>query len=174
MGTISPDPTLIAQKIGGHAKKVPESEELKLGIAQSLVAGESQKSIADRLGTSQSTISRLAGKEDMKALIEAASLNLLGDLPDAVENLKTLVSEMKEIPKEQTKRRELSYKASHDVLKAAGIMPSPIQSQVTQNIFQSNQIQLSPIVLALLEQHGSVLDPAFDEPAKLRDGKQTA
>ena len=64
----------------------------------------------------------------------AESLNLLKALPDAVKNIKALVSEMKGIPKEQTKRRELAYKGSQDVLKAAGIIPSPIQSQVIQNI----------------------------------------
>ena len=99
----------------------------------------------------------------MRTLIEAASLNLLGALPDAVENVKSLVSEMKEIPKEQTKRRELAYKASQDVLKAAGIMLSPIQPQVIQNIYQSNQIQLSPIVVALLERHGDALEVEFEE-----------
>ena len=44
----------------------------------------------------------------------AESLNLLKALPDAVKNIKALFSEMKGIPKEQTKRRELAYKGSQE------------------------------------------------------------
>ena len=145
-------------------KKILESEEAKMAIAKAIAGGESQTAISQTLGVSQSTISRLANREDVNALIDAESLNLLGVLPDAVENVKALVSEMKEIPKDQTKRRELSFKATQDVLKAAGIMPSPIQSQVIQNIYQSNQITLSPIVLALLKQHSDSFSLGeFDE-----------
>ncbi len=53
---------------------------------------------------------------------------------------------MKDIAKGDIKGRELSYKASHDVLKAVGIMPTPIQSQVITNIYNDNRnLVLSPL-----------------------------
>ena len=70
-----------------------------------------------------------------------------------MENVKELVREMKDIPKGDTKRRELSYRASQDTLKTVGIMPSQIQSQVITNIYndQRNQI-ISPVIHELLKQ----------------------
>jgi hypothetical protein len=46
-------------------------------------------------------------------------------LPDALENVKTLVQEMKGIPKSEVKQRELAYKATKDVLKPVGVFPTP-------------------------------------------------
>jgi hypothetical protein len=86
-------------------------------------------------------------------------------VPDAVENIKGLVREMKDLPRGDTKNRELSYRASLDTLKGAGIMPSPIQSQVITTIYndQRNQI-LAPVVLELLKQiMGQSSDPMPEE-----------
>ena len=58
-------------------------------------------------------------------------------MPDAVLNVKELVEEMKDIPKDDIKRRELSYKASTDVLKATNVFPSP---QYAQNIYNVKEI----------------------------------
>jgi hypothetical protein len=64
---------------------------------------------------------------------------------------KELVKEMKDIPKGDTKRRELSCRASLDTLKAVEILPGPIQSQVITTIYndQRNQI-ISPAVQQFL------------------------
>ena len=80
-------------------------------------------------------------------------MKLVEAVANAVENVKELVREMKDIPKGDTKRRELSYRASLDTLKAVGIMPSPIQSQVITTIYndQRNQI-ISPVIQELLNQ----------------------
>jgi transposase-like protein len=147
-------------------KKILENEKAKKAIAKAIVGGESQTAIAQAAGVSQSTLSRVTKREDVKALIEAESLNLMGVLPDAVENVKELVREMKNIPEKETKRRELSYKASHDVLKAAGLMPTPVQSQVIQNIYNDHRIQVHPIIERLLADHSACIDVDFgeDEP----------
>jgi predicted XRE-type DNA-binding protein len=145
------------------AKKILESEEAKMAIAKAIAGGESQNAIAQAAGVNQSTISRLANRGDVKALIEAESLKLLEVLPDAVENIKGLVREMKDIPKDKMKMRELPYKASYAVLKATGLMPTPVQSQVIQNIYNDNRIQIHPVIEALLEQHGNTFDADFDE-----------
>ncbi len=46
-------------------------------------------------------------------------------MPDAVQNVKDIVLEMKDIPKGETKRHELSYRVTKDVLKATNIFSSP-------------------------------------------------
>ncbi len=79
-------------------------------------------------------------------------MKLLEAVPDAVENVKERVREMKDLPKGDTKRRELSYRASLDTLKAVGIMPSPIQSQVITNIFDQRTQIISPVIQELLKQ----------------------
>ncbi len=55
-----------------------------------------------------------------------------------MQNVKDLVGEMKDIPKDDIKRRELSYKASKDVLKATNVFPSP---QYAHNIYNDNRQQ---------------------------------
>ena len=56
---------------------------------------------------------------------------------------------MRDIPKDDIKRRELSYKASKDVLKNVGLLPAPVQSQTLINI-QNNQSALLPVIQELL------------------------
>jgi hypothetical protein len=62
---------------------------------------------------------------------------------------------MKDIPKKDIKRRELSYKASKDVLKSVGLLPTPIQSQVFVNLYQGNNQIISPLVMQILTQLSS-------------------
>ena len=131
---------------------------MKKQIAKALVGGESQTAIARTLGVSQSTISRLANREDIKPFIEQEQMKLVEVVPDALENIKELVREMKDIPKDKTKRRELSYKASHDVLKAVGLMPTPMQSPLIMNIYNDNRnLTLSPFMRELLDRHDKEL-----------------
>ncbi len=85
-------------------------------------------------------------------------MKLMEAVPDAVENIKGLVREMKNIPKKDSKRMELSYKASVDTLKSAGIIPSQVQSQILINIFQKNDFTLSPVVREMLEKHNKSLN----------------
>ncbi len=55
---------------------------------------------------------------------------------------------MKDIPKDDIKRRELSYKATTDVLKAVNVFPSP---QYAHNIYNDNS------------QQNTVITPAFQQ-----------
>ncbi len=84
----------------------------------------------------QPTVSRFASKNEIRQLIEEQKGKLVKVLPDAVQNVKDLVEEMKDIPKDDVKRRELSYKASKDVLKATNVFPSP---QYAHNIYNDNR-----------------------------------
>ena len=105
------------------------------------------------MGVCHTTISRFSRKEDVQKLIEEETRNLLEVVPDAVENIKTLVREMKGIPKNEHKRRELSYKASQKVLESAGIMNAPAPSNTVVNIINKEETRMSPVIEALLSKH---------------------
>ncbi len=126
--------------------KLPVKKE----VVHKLAIGEPQTSIAKQVGVNQSTISRFANKDEAQTLIEEEQLKLVEVLPDAVQNVKDLVKEMKGIPKDDIKRRELSYKASKDVLKATNVFPSP---QYAHNIYNDNSQQtvISPSYQAFLD-----------------------
>ncbi len=120
-----------------------DSLHIKDNVVKKLAVGETQTSIAEKIGVNQSTVSRFANKDEARILIEEEQLKLAEVTPDAVQNVKDLVKEMPTIPKDDIKRRELSYKASKDVLKATNIFPSPqyahsiynYQDQRTQQVF---------------------------------------
>ena len=123
---------------------------IKQEVIKRLAVRESQRDIAKDVGIDHSQVSRFARREDIKPFIEQEQMKLVEVVPDAVENVKELVREMPTIPKKDVKRRELSYKASLDTLKAVGIMPSPVQSLVIQNIYQRTNIFQTPLVKEII------------------------
>jgi hypothetical protein len=130
-----------------------EDPRIKQRVIQGLAICETQKSIAKDVGISPSQISRFSSKEEIKPFIEKEQMRLVEAVPDAVENVKELVTEMKSIPKKDIKRRELCYKASVDTLKAVGIMSTPIQSQVIAKIYNDNRMVLSPFLKGIIDEH---------------------
>ena len=131
-----------------------DAPETKKRVVQELALGKSQSSIAKEVGLHSTQVCRFANRDDIVKLIEAESFRLYEAVPDAVQNVKDLIAEMKHIPKNETKRRELGYKASTDVLKSAGILPTAVQSQTFIDIKTQTNIQLvPPIVQELLEKH---------------------
>ena len=135
-----------------------DTPHIKEMVVKKLAVGESQESIAKDVGLNQSQVSRwIANREDIRSLIQQQQMKLLEAVPDAVENIKSLVREMKDLPEDDHKRKELAYKASKDILKCVGIMPTPIQSQTLVNIFQENKKEvISPKVLEII---GKVVNP---------------
>ena len=125
---------------------------IKKQVIKRLATGEPQASIAKNVGLCQPQISRFANRGDIKPFIEQEQIRLAEAVPDAVDNVKDLVREMRDIPKKDIRRRELSYRASHDTLKAFGIMPTPVQSQIVTNIYSQKNL-ISPAISALLEEH---------------------
>jgi len=113
-------------------------DHVKDKVVKMLAVGEPQTSIAGRVGVDQSTISRFANEEEAMKAIEGEKLKLAEVVPDAVQNVKTLVGEMKDIPKNDIQRRELSYKATKDVLKATNVYPTP---QYAHNIYNDSRQQ---------------------------------
>ncbi len=130
-----------------------DSLHIKDNVVKKLAVGETQTSIAEKIGVNQSTVSRFASKDEVIKLIEEEQLKLAEVTPDAVQNVKDLVEEMKDIPKDDIKRRELSYKASKDTLKAVGLFPTPQYAHILTNIFNDNRQQtvISPAFMEYLD-----------------------
>jgi len=147
-----------------------DNPHIKKEVVQRLAVGERPKSIAKDVGLHPSQIYRFAKREDIKPFIEQEQIRLLEVVPDAVENVKELVREMKDIPKEEIKRRELSYKASLDTLKAAGIIPSSVQSQIITNIYQENNLIVSPVVQEIISKHVKSL--TFEGHKELEENRE--
>jgi len=125
---------------------------------------ENQESIARDVGLNQSQVSRFANREEIKEFIEQEQMKLMEVIPYAVENIKGLAREMPTIPKKATERRELSYKASSDTLKAVGIMPSPAQSLVITNIYEQRNLNIHPIVEEIVSKYSeSLMEEPHDE-----------
>jgi hypothetical protein len=100
-------------------------------------------------------------REDIKKLVEQEQMSLLQKTPDAVEFVKSLIPKNGKPKKMDQKEKELAYKASSDVLKAAGIMPSPVQSQIITNIYQEKAL-INPIIMQLLEERDKKFTPIKD------------
>jgi len=139
-----------------------DTPHIKAQVVRQLASGESQNSISKEVGLNQSSVCRFANREDIIRLIEQEQARLLGVVPDAVQNMKDLVTEMPNIPKKDVKRRELSYKASKDVLKSVGLLPTPVQSQVFISLYQGNTQILSPVIMQILNQL-TAKDESLDE-----------
>ncbi len=114
--------------------KLPVKNE----VIHQLAIGETQTNIAKQVGVDRSQISRFTKEDENIQLIEEERQKLIRVLPDAVENVKTLVEGMKDIPEDNIKKLELCYKASKDTLKATGLFPSP---QFAHNIYNDNRTQ---------------------------------
>ena len=130
---------------------------VKQEVIQKLAIGDTQTAIATQIGVGQSTISRFANKDETRRLIEVEQTKLVEILPDAVQNVKDLVGEMKGIPKEDIKRRELSYKATKDVLKATNVFPTAQYAQTIYNDNRKQETVILPNVLKMFQDSARTL-----------------
>jgi len=127
---------------------------IKESVIKQIAVGVPQKEIAKQVGLDRSQISRFSNRKDIKPFIEHEQLRLVEVVPDAVENVKNLVRGMKDIPEGENKRRELSYKATSDVLKSVGLLATPVHSQTLVNIYNNNSdIHFAPEVMEILKRH---------------------
>ena len=140
-----------------------DTPHIKKEVIKRLAVGEPQNSVAKDVGLDQSQVSRFSRREDIQAFIEQEQKRLLDVVPDAVENVMSLVREMKDIPAKDTKRRELSYKASTDVLKSVGLLPTPLQSQTLVKIYSSQNVFMSPVMAEALKKYGESLKLSPEE-----------
>ncbi len=113
-----------------------ETPCIKETVVKQLAVGVPQNSIAEQFDVDQSQVSRFANKDEVRELIEQEQMKLVEVVPDAVENVKTLVEGMKN--EKDIQRLQLAYKATQDTLRATGLFPSP---QFAHNIYNDNRIQ---------------------------------
>jgi hypothetical protein len=135
---------------------------IKKDVIRRIAIGESQGSITKRVGLSQSQISRFARREDIKPFIEREQMRLVKVVPDAVEYVKSLIPKEGKSASMDIKENESAYKASQGVLKAVGIMPSSVQSQIITNIYKEKPL-VNPIILKFLEERDKKFDAIMIE-----------
>lgn len=116
--------------------------EIRNEIVTSIAQGKSQMETAKETGVSVSTVHRLIQKPDIKALIEEQRGRLSSGLPKAAENVLSLIEKMDTAPDARSK--ELSYKASSDLLKSFGLFPSATPSIAVTQIYNENAVIVSP------------------------------
>lgn len=123
---------------------------IRVEVIQRLACGQSQGSIARLAGVSQQHISRFANKEEIKSLIKRDQARLVDAVPDAIEHVICLIKGMKNIPAHEIKQRELAYKATRDLLRSVGILPT--QTPKT-NVLDNDRRQqaILPEVLQMLQ-----------------------
>ena len=122
-------------------------------IAAGVIAGDSQNTIAEKIGMSEATVSRAINKNaEVNALIAAGFKELSGAWTKAVKNVKQVVEDYdKPIPDQYTKfdllKKEHGFKASERLIESMGLLPSHSQPVYIQNILNvSNNQFISPIV----------------------------
>ena len=145
-----------------------ELPHIKKKVIGEIAAGKSQSEVAQEVELHPSQVCRFLKREDVQELIEQETLRLLEAVPDAVQNVKNLVHEMKAIPKKDSKRQELAYKATSDVLKSAGLLPSSKQSQTLINIYEQKNFTMPSILQELINEHLQKMTLPPDEQ-KLHD-----
>jgi len=143
-----------------------EQPHLKKKVIQELAIGTTKTDIGKEVGLSRSAVSRFSSREDIRELVREETCSLLEVLPDAVENVKTLVKDMGQNTKQQFKDKELSYKASVNVLESVSILNSPSPSVQVFNIIKENQNEVPEVIQRVLNEitqrdlsAGSLLEP---------------
>ncbi len=96
-------------------------------------------------------------RKKTRQLIEIERGKLVEVLPDAVQNVKDLVAKIKDIPEDDIKQRELSYKATKDVLKATNVFPAPQYAQTIYNDNRKQNTVISESVLKMFQSHAADL-----------------
>ena len=158
-------------KTMGHGPQLTETDQIR--TCQLKAAGKSNREIANTIGRSPASISRLVNRADSKDIIEHEASRILEKLPQIIEIIfrdldtanhlsKVLAGEIQESEeKEKTilekditallKFRDQTNKTISEILKAMGIYASHTPGMVVQQIYQDNRTQsLSPDILRLI------------------------
>ena len=154
----------------GHGPKLTETDQVR--TCQLKAAGKSNREIANTIGRSPASISRLINRADSKEIIEHETSKILEKLPQIIEMIfrdldtanhlsKVLAGEIQESEEEKSilekditnllKFRDQTNKTANEILKAMGIYASHAPGMVVQQIYQDNRTQdLSPEILRLI------------------------
>ena len=152
----------------GHGPKLTETEQIR--TCQLKAAGKSNREIANTIGRSPASISRLINRADSKEIIERATSKLLEKVPQIIEIIhrdldtanhlsKVLAGEIQSEEKTILEKdinallkfRDQTNKTVSEILKAMGIYASHTPGMVVQQIYQDNRTQsLSPEILRII------------------------
>ena len=133
-------------------KDNPARNERDCTIAQDRLKGMTYSQIAEKHGVVKSTVGNILRDDDIKAILEQGTKELIAFIPKAVDNYNHLLTSGTE---------KIQLEASRDILKTTGIMPSHTSTQFFTNIYnQTNTISmLDPRIMGVI---GSALGGLLD------------
>lgn len=108
-------------------------------VVHALATGKSQAETAREIGMDPGAFSRAIRREDIKGLVEEEHRKLAEAVPDAARNMIALI---RGFDGTKGKDRELAFKASADLLKSFGLLPTAAPSNLTQMY-----VQVFPVVI---------------------------
>ena len=123
------------------SKDHPARKRRDFSIIQSYLSGQSQKAIAKIYHVTDRTVSEILSDEQAKKIIDTSYRDMVKLVPLAINNYVEFL---------QSDKDQVRYKASNDLLKMIGVMPSHAQSVFIQNLNVQNNLVADPEVLALL------------------------
>jgi len=130
-----------------------DSPPIRDAVVKHVAAGGKQAELADFFNIDGAQVSRFVNRPDIREAIEKEQQTLIDVLPDAMGNVKDLVRTMKNLDEKDYRGRELSYKASKQVLQSVGLFPVAGTSQTLIQIYEDNRGQvLEANVLQLISQ----------------------
>ena len=142
--------------MGLWGKEMSAVKDMAEKVVSELLAQKMpKKRIAEVMGIDRTTVYRYIEKANVREMVEEIQGKFLKEnLPFATQNIHDIVHEKK--PKKIAEKR-LWAEVSGDVMKSVGMLPTPQQSIVVQQMFQQNNVVLSPIVQGMLDKHLSSL-----------------
>ena len=124
-------------------------------IAELKGNGETIHGIARKMEMTRSTVYGYLARANVREMVETIQGKFLQEnLPVATQNIHDIVHEKKPT---KTAAKRLWAEVSQNVMKSVGMLPTPEQSIVVQQMFQQNNIVLNPIVQGILDKHLSSL-----------------
>lgn len=88
---------------------------------------------------SKATVHRVLKDEEIKAILDKGTQELIQAVPDAVKNIKDFLED---------EDKSYRYKASKDILEITNIAPGKTQNNIITTIYQQNNNQIvDPVVL---------------------------
>ena len=158
----------------GHGPQLTETDQIR--TCQLKAAGKSNREIANTIGRSPASISRLINRADSKDIIEREASKILEKLPQIIEMIhrdldtanhlsKILAGEI-QVSEEETflendvnallKFRDQTNKTISEILKATGIYGSHTPGLVVREIYNDNRTAV--LSLDVLQALGGALD----------------
>ena len=108
-------------------------------MANDKLSGLSYREIAKKHNCSKMTVHRRLKSQEIKEFIEDATSDMISMLPLAIKTQYDALLDKD--------NKALGLKASENILKTGGVMPSNVQNQTITNIFNvQNNIGLNPTV----------------------------